>query len=82
MCHAWYHTCMNKTTVYLPDELKQAVERIAAEAGRSEADVIRGAIAELARTSQRPRPKGGLFAGGDASLSGGVDEALAGFGDR
>lgn len=78
----WYHTYMNKTTVYLPDELKQAVARIAIGTGRSEADVIREAIGELARTSQRPRPRGGLFASGDPSLSDSVDEALAGFGDR
>jgi plasmid stability protein len=73
---------VNKTTVYLPDELKHALARIAAATGRSEADLIREALAELVRTSGRPRPRGGLFASGDPSLSGRVDEALAGFGER
>jgi hypothetical protein len=73
---------VNKTTVYLPDDLKNAVARIAATSGRSEAEVIRDAIAQLARRAERPRPRGGLFASGDASLSDSVDEALAGFGDH
>lgn len=73
---------MNKTTVYLPADLKQAVTQMATATGRSEADVIREAIAALASTSQRPRPTGGLFASGDTTLSEGVDDALGGFGDR
>lgn len=73
---------MNKTTVYLPDDLKRAVARMAAASGRSEADLIRDAIGALTRTWERPRPKGGLFASGDTSLSDTTEEALAGFGDR
>lgn len=73
---------MTKTTIYLPDDLKQAVARMAAASGRSEAEVIREAIAEQASRLNRPRPKGGLFASGDASLSARSEEALAGFGER
>jgi hypothetical protein len=73
---------MNKTTVYLPDELKRSVARMAAASGKSEAEVIRDAIAALARASGRPRPTGGLFASGDPSLSARAEEALAGFGER
>jgi hypothetical protein len=73
---------MTKTTVYLPDELKRAVARIAAESGRSEAQVIREAIGALARSVERPRPSGGLFDGGGDGLARHVDEALAGFGER
>ena len=81
--YRWYHIPMNKTTVYLPDELKRSVTRMAAASGRSEAEVIRDAIAALARASDRPRrPRGGLFASGDPSLSVRVEEALAGFGER
>jgi Arc/MetJ-type ribon-helix-helix transcriptional regulator len=81
--YRWYHISMNKTTVYLPDELKQSVARMAAASGRSEAEVIREAIAALARASDRPRrPRGGLFASGDPSLSAQAQEALAGFGER
>ena len=68
--------------MYLPDELKRALERMAATSGRSEADLIREAIAALARAADRPRPRGALFASADPSLSEQVDEALAGFGER
>ncbi len=47
-----------KTTIYLPDELKAAVEREAKLRGSSEAEVIREAIAAAVT---RPRPKGGLY---------------------
>ncbi len=73
---------MTKTTVYLPEDLKHAVSRIAAASGRSEAEVIREAIRTLVRRSDRPRPRGGLFASGDPSLSERTEEALAGFGER
>jgi len=73
---------MTKTTVYLPDELKQALERLAAASGRSEADLIREALTALVRASGRPRPRGSLFASGEGSLADHVDGALAGFGER
>jgi hypothetical protein len=73
---------VNKTTVYLPDELKHSLQRMAAESGRSEADLIREAIATKVRASDRPRPTGRLFASGDPSLAENAENALAGFGDR
>ncbi len=73
---------MNKTTVYLTDDLKALLARMAAATGQSEAALIRQAIAGMARSAVRPRPTGALFASGDASLSEHADEALAGFGDR
>jgi hypothetical protein len=73
---------MRKTTIYLPDDLKRDLTRIAATTGQSEAQLIRTAVETLVRGSDRPRPKGGLFASGDPSLSDVVDEALAGFGAR
>jgi plasmid stability protein len=73
---------MNKTTVYLPDELKRSLRRMAATSGRSEAELIREAVASLTSAAPRPRPRGRLFASGDSSLAEHVDEALAGFGDR
>ena len=65
-----------KTTVYLPDDLKRAVEREAVRTRRSEAEVIRAAIADAVR---RPRPRGGLFEA--APFADAVDEHLAGFGE-
>ena len=73
---------MEKTTVYLPVELKRSLRRLAVASGRSEADLIRQAIAAQVHTTQHPRPRGQLFASGDSSLSERTDEALAGFGDR
>lgn len=70
---------MEKTTVYLPAELKDALRRSAQRQGVSEAQVIREAI--LARVGEpRPRPRGGLFAG--ESVAHRVDELLPGFGER
>ena len=78
----WYHMPVTKTTVYLPEELKEALARLAATSGRSEADLIREAIAALTHAADRPRPRGALFSSGDPSLSEQVDEALVGFGER
>ena len=73
---------MRKTTVYLPDELKESLRRLSAGSGRSEAELIREAIAALARTAGRPRPRGRLFASGDSSLAEHAEAALAGFGEH
>lgn len=67
----------NKTTVYLPDELKTALEREARRRGSSEAEVIREAVRAAV---SRPRPTPGIIAG--EPLADRVDELLAGFGDR
>jgi len=73
---------MKKTTVYLPDELKAALERTAVAEGRSEAELIREAVRELTRKAEPPRPRLPLFSSGDPTLSERVDEELArGFGD-
>jgi hypothetical protein len=74
---------MQKTTVYLPEDLKQALAHAAAVSGRSEADLIREGVRSVTRGAARPRPRGGLFdSGGDGSLSARVDELLAGFGEH
>lgn len=66
-----------KTTIYLPDELKAAVERMALSLGCSEAEVIRRAVADAVH---RPVPTAG-FLDGDA-IAERVDELLEGFGTR
>jgi plasmid stability protein len=73
---------MNKTTVYLPDDLKAALARAAATSGRSEADLIREGVRLVTLGADRPRPRGALFHSGDGTLSQRVDELLAGFGER
>ncbi len=67
-----------KTTIYLPDELKAAVEREAKLRGTSEAEVIRAAIAAAV---SRPRPQTGIIAGGEP-IADRVDELMKGFGER
>ncbi|MFZ5475437.1 MAG: CopG family transcriptional regulator [Myxococcota bacterium] len=72
---------MHKTTVYLPDELKVALARAARERGRSEADLIREAIAALTRGPDAPAPRLPLFRASGPPIAEDVDTALAeGFG--
>lgn len=66
-----------KTTIYLPDDLKAAIERTAVRRGCSEAEVIRQAVAAAV---DRPEPIAG-FLDGDA-IADRVDELLDGFGSR
>ena len=71
---------MDKTTVYLPAELKSAIRRLARQRRVSEAEVIRDSI-RAAVTDDRPRPRGALFASG-APIAREMDEHLTGFGER
>jgi len=73
---------MKKTTLYLPDDLKQRVEAIARQKKRSEATIIRDAIAAAVDELAPPRPTIPLsYRGlGDHLLSERVDEALEDFG--
>jgi Ribbon-helix-helix protein, copG family len=73
---------MQKTTVYLPDTLKLALERAAAASGRSEAELIREGIALVTQEQATPKPRLPLFASGEPDLAQHIDEALAGFGER
>lgn len=72
---------MKKTTVYLPDDLKAALERAAAAQGRSEAELIREAVRKLTQEVEQPKPRLPLFASGDPTLAERIDEELKkGFG--
>ncbi|MDQ3177335.1 MAG: ribbon-helix-helix domain-containing protein [Actinomycetota bacterium] len=68
-------TC--KSTIYLPDDLKRAVERVAVQRGCSEAEVIRQAVATAVG---RPAPSAGFLDG--EAIADRVDELLVGFGTR
>lgn len=68
---------MQKTTVYLPDEIKSGVEREARLRSCSEAEFIRQAIAEAVT---RPAPRPGILEG-DSAWALEVDDLLAGFGE-
>ena len=71
---------MKKTTLYLPDDLKTAIKRSAAQQDVSEAEIIRQSIRQMVGNA-RPRPRGGLFASGQP-IARQADELLAGFGER
>ena len=71
---------MEKTTVYLPDDLKSQLKRTARLRGVSEATVIRDAI-RVAVSDDRPQPRGGLFAG-SAPIAERAEQLLEGFGER
>ena len=72
---------MDKTTVYLPADLRRALREAATARGTSEASLIREGIA-LVTQPPAPRPRLPLFASGDPTLAERVEEVLSGFGDR
>ncbi len=71
---------MEKTTLYLPDDLKTAIKRAAAQQHVSEAEVIRQSIRQTVG-KVRPRPRGGLFSSGQP-IARQADQLLSGFGER
>lgn len=71
---------MNKTTLYLPDELKRAVTASASRRSLSEAEVIRQAIA-AAVAGEDVAPRTGVFTS-DVLMAEDVETHLAGFGER
>jgi len=72
---------MQKTTVYLPEDLKRAIGRVAAMRGISEAELIREALRTLTSESNPPEPRLPLFKSGKPHLAESIDEALSGFGE-
>jgi hypothetical protein len=71
---------MDKTTVYLPADLRAAVKRVARQRRISEAELIRESI-RSAVGDDRPRSRGGLFASG-SPIARDADQHLSGFGER
>jgi hypothetical protein len=73
---------MKRTTVYLPDDLKAALERTAEARGTSEADVVRAAVSAETAEHTYASPRLPLFSSGDPTLAERVDDELAaGFGE-
>jgi hypothetical protein len=74
---------MVKTSVYLPDELKEQLSEASRLSGESEATIIRSALEQWLGGMLRPRPSPhwGTVDFGDADLADRADEVLAeGFG--
>lgn len=74
------YIAMEKTTIYLPGDLKEAVKIAARQRGVSEAEVIRESI-RAGVGSAKPPPRGGLYSGSEP-IARRVDELLQGFGER
>lgn len=73
---------VNKTTVYLPDELKRGLARAADASGLSEAEVIREGIKSAVDRYTAPPLRAPLFDSGDPALwKRPDDELLEGFGE-
>jgi predicted DNA-binding protein len=72
---------MEKTTVYLPTELKRALERAAELEGKSEAELIREGIAAVVEPHSVAEPTLPLFSSGTGDLASRVDGLLEGFGE-
>jgi hypothetical protein len=73
---------MNKTTIYLPDDLKAKLQRASAETGRSEADLIREGIVMVLSKCTPPTPTIPLYVSDDPEFVLHIDDHLAGFGER
>jgi hypothetical protein len=74
---------MRKTTLYLPERLRQALKRAAEATGSSEAALIRSAIERATSEIAAPRPRLPLFQSqARADLAERVDEALRGAGGK
>ena len=71
---------MQKTTVYIPKDVKRALGRVAAARGVSEAEVIREALRAVTSKTPPPGPRLPLFKSGKRRLAERGDQALSGFG--
>ena len=72
---------MDKTTVYLPRPLKEALAAAARRRGVSEAELIREGIALAVARDEPRRPRLPLFDSGKPDLAERFDELLKGFGE-
>lgn len=73
---------MDKTTVYLPRPLKEALAAAAKRRGVSEAELIREGVALAVARDEPRKPRIPLFSSGQPGIAEHVDEMLKGFGER
>lgn len=65
----WYTGLMEKTTLYLPPELHRALKNVARQEGKSQAELIREALAAYLARRDRPRLQS-IGVAGDQGLTG------------
>lgn len=69
---------MVRTTVYLDQEIALVLRQLAARQGRSQAEVIREALASYAQRTVRPTPKGiGKYRSGEPDVAQRAKDILA-----
>ena len=70
MAYMLTYMSMVRTTVYLEEEVALALRHLAAVQGRSQAELIREAVASYTKNARRPLPKGmGMFRSGETDTS-------------
>ncbi len=72
---------MEKTTVYLTEAQKRALERASKASGRSEAELIREGVELIAAQHRTAEPILPLFESHQPDLAEHTDQALDGFGE-
>lgn len=72
---------MERTTVYLTEQQKRALERAARAEGRSEAELIREGVDLVTGRLRAAEVRLPLFESGQPDLASRVDEELDGFGE-
>ncbi len=70
----WYHRRVDKTTIYLPPELRRALAEHARRVRRPQSEIICEAIATFVGAAPRPKMTF-LGAGDDIQLSGASSES-------
>jgi hypothetical protein len=73
---------MEKTTVYLPRELKRALKRAARQREVSEAELLRQAVVRIAGEDGAPAPRLPLFRSSGPSIAEDIDRTLDGLEPR
>jgi predicted DNA-binding protein len=69
---------MVKTTVYLEDEVAVALRQLSAVRGRSQAELVRDALAKYTQAVARPAPKGlGKYRSGEPDVAQRAKDILA-----
>jgi predicted transcriptional regulator len=73
---------MHKTTMYLEDDLYVRLQRAAEASGRTQASVVREAVAVYLAGGQKRRPRSiGLGRSGSGDLGERAEDLLDGFGE-
>jgi hypothetical protein len=73
---------MRQALVNFPEDLKEDLERLARNEGRSEEDLILEGVRHVIQAHDSPAPRIPLFSSEDPTLAERSDELLRGFGER